>query len=409
MSRPSPFAEPRFTWLFASNTTFFLALGGQGVLRSWLVYELTGSELALGLISATVALPMLGIAPLGGAVADRVDRRRLVAGGQALIVFGELATLVLLVLGVIQFWHLLGLALAIGAAFAFISPARQALVADVVGRERLATAMATNMAAVNTTRVAGPAAAGLLIGIIGLERAYAINVALYFGALLMMAGVGAAPPAEARAASIPSDVADGLRYLTRNRLVFMLLLFGMVPTFLAMPFQSLLVVFAEDIWKVGPEGLGLLSASAGIGGVVGSAFVAWRAHSPRRLRLMMLSVFGFGAFLFLFSLSPWFLVGVGLVFLANVFASLHGTLNNTAIQILIPDKMRGRVSSFLMMSFSLPLLGTLPVSAVAEVIGAPRAVAIAAVLTVVISLIMYLRSADLRAMDDHIRDAMSER
>lgn len=402
------FAEPRFRWLFASNTTFFLAMGGQMVLRSWLVYQLTGRELALGLVSAMVGVPMMVVAPLGGAIADRLDRRALVAAGQLVVVGGEVLVLILLLGDRLLFWHLLVMAGLMGAAFPLIMPARQAIVADVVGRARITNAMALNMAAVNTTRVVGPAIAGLLIGVLGLKAAYAINVALYVVGLGCLAGVGAAPPGGgARDHSIAHGLREGVGYVLRNRLVLLLLLFGLVPMFLAMPFQSLLVVFADHIWHVGPQGLGMLSAAAGVGGVVGAVLVAWRAEGRGRLRTMMMSVIGFGVFLLAFALSPWYLLALPLVLLANVLANLYSALNNTAIQVLIPDRVRGRVSSFLMMSFSLPLLGTLPVSAVAEVYGAPTAVAAASVLAVLAALLFYALSPELRRMDRRLHEALA--
>ena len=106
--------------------------------------------------------------------------------------------------------------------------------------------------------------------------------------------------------------------------------------------------------------------------------------------------------------SAWFLLGLPLLFLANIFASVYSTLNNTAIQLVIPDHVRGRISSFLMMSFSLPLLGTLPVSALAEAYGAPVAVAGAAILAMVVAVIFYASSSALRNMDASVRKAMLE-
>lgn len=400
---------PQYRWLFASNTTFFLALGGQMVLRSWLVFQLTESELALGLVSALVAVPMLLVAPFGGAIADRLDRRTIVAAGQTIVVLGELTVFGLLVSEQLRYWHLLVMAGLMGAAFPFIMPARQAIIANVVGRARLTNAMALNMAAVNTTRVVGPAAAGFLIGAIGLERAYGINVALYALALTCMIGVRSAPAGgSARLTGMLENMRQGLGYVLQDRLVLVLLFFGLVPMFLVMPFQNLLVVFTEDVWHVGPEGLGIMSAAAGVGGLVGAILVAWRSDASSRLRPMIGAAFAFGAFLFLFALSPWYLVALPFVFLGNVFASLYSALNNTAIQILIPDEVRGRVSSFLMMSFSLPLLGTLPVSAVAEVTGAPLAVAGASVAAVLAALAFYGLSPNLRSMDERLHEAMLE-
>jgi MFS family permease len=398
---------PQFRWLFASNTTFFLAMGGQQVLRSWLVFQITGSELALGWVSALVALPMLFIAPIGGAMADRVDRRRVVAGGQLIVVLGELTILALLLTDRLQYWHLLVMAGIMGTSFPFIMPARQAIIADVVGRARMSNAMALNMAAVNTTRVVGPAVAGFAIGAIGVTRAYAVNVVLYIAALTCIAGLRSAKPALGqKRGTMRQSVNEGLRYILHDRLMLVLLFFGLVPMFLVMPFQNLLVVFTEQVWHVGPEILGLLSASAGAGGLVGAVLVAWRSESKGRLRSMMLAAFAFSFFLFLFALSPWYLLAMPLVFLANVFANYYSALNNIAIQMLVPDEVRGRVSSFLMMSFSLPLLGTLPVAAVAELVGAPAAVAGASVIAVLVALVFYVASPSLRGMDERLRRSM---
>ncbi len=402
----SSFAESQFRWLFASNTTFFLGLGGQQVLRAWLVFQLTGSAFALGLVSTAVALPMLLIAPIGGVIADRLDRRTLVACGQAVVVVSELTILVLLVANKIAFWHLLVSAGVLGSVFPFIMPARQAIVANAVGRSRLTNAMALNMAAVNTTRTLGPALAGLLIGTIGLNFAYGLNVAFFSIALAGMAGVKPAPPQNVVAGvSIFSNFREGVHFLGSDRLVLVLLFFGLVPMFLVMPFQNLLVLFAEDVWSVGAEGLGMLSATAGLGGLTGAILVAWRS-TAQRLRLMMLSVFGFGFFLVFFAFSPWYLLALPLVFAATLFATLYSTLNNAAIQVLIPDEIRGRVSSFLMMSFSLPLFGTLPVSMLASAAGAPIAIASASGLAVMVAIAFYLFSRPLRSMDRRLREAL---
>jgi hypothetical protein len=158
------------------------------------------------------------------------------------------------------------------------------------------------------------------------------------------------------------------------------------------------------VWKVGPEGLGILSACAGAGGLVGAVMVAWRRDN-RRLRAMMTSAVAFGGLLFAFAISPWYALALPLVFLANIFASYYGTANNTAIQMLVPDEVRGRVSSLLMMSFSLPLLGTLPLSAAARLWGAPAAVAGASTIAVLIAFGFYFMSPSLRSMDERLRRA----
>ncbi len=397
-----------FRWLYVSNATFFLGMQGQIIVRSWLVYSLTGSELALGVVSMMVALSMLCLGPVGGVAADRFERRGLIAAGQTTVVVVEAVVLVLLWSGALEYWHILVQVTVVGAVFPFVMPARNAIVADVVGRRRLTNAMALTMTAMNVTRVVGPAVGGLLIGVAGVQVAYSINVALFGLALACMAGVQQAPVAEQPGKSLLGNMAQGLGYVAQNRLVLVLLFFGLVPMFLVMPFQTLLVVFAEDVWAVGPGGLGALSGAAGVGGVAGAAFVAWRSHSTRRLRLMMYSVFAFGLLMMGFALSPWFWLGLPLVLAGSAFQSIYTTLNNTAIQVLIPDSVRGRVSGFLTMSFSLPMLGVVPISALAEVWGAPVAVGLSSLLAVLTAVVFYLASPNLRRMDLLIRRALRD-
>jgi hypothetical protein len=150
---------------------------------------------------------------------------------------------------------------------------------------------------------------------------------------------------------------------------------------------------------VGSNGLGILSAMVGLGGVAGSLFVAWHGAGDRRLGLQLTSMFGFGALLIAFCWIPQFPVALAVVFLATTLASVFGTLNSTAIQLLIPDGVRGRVSSFLMMSFSLPLLGVLPVSYVAREFGVREAVSGAALLATLLAGVFYLVSPTLRGAD----------
>ena len=384
-------------------------MSGQGIVRPWLAFQLTDSALALGVVSAAVALPMLFLAPFGGVLADRMERRRLIMTAQTLVITSEVITLVLLVTDQLQFWHLVMTAGMMGCAFPLIMPARQAIVVNIVGKRGLGAAVALNMAGVNVTRVVGPAVTGFLIPVIEVKGVYLMNLSLYMIALFVMTRVlRVPPPADAKSQSIANNLGEGFRYVWSNRLILILLVYGLVPMFLAMTFQALLVIFAEDVWQTGSSGLGILNAAAGIGAVAGSVYVASRGVGAGRLRLMMISVIAFGTLLAAFAGSPWFLPAVGLIFLANVFASIFGTLNNTAIQLLIPDSVRGRISSFLMMSFSLPLLGTLPVAAAAERLGAPMAVGIASILAVVAAVAFYLSSQKLRELDMRVQHAVSQ-
>ncbi len=400
---------PAFRRIFVSNMAFFLAMGGQSIVRPWLAFELTDSTFALSIVSAATAVPMLLLSPFGGVLADRVERRLVIILAQSLAVLAELVPLVLLYLDRLEFWHLVVTAALMGCVFPMIMPARSAIVVNMVGKKGLGSAMALNMTGVNVTRVVGPAMAGALIPLIDVERVYLGNLVLYVLALVALFRVERLPPPPGNHhESIGRNMLEGFQYLGKNRLVLILLIYGLVPQFLAMPFQTLLPAFGRDVWHMGPAGFGILSGASGIGAATGSLFVAARRPDAGRLSAMMFSVIAFGVLLAAFAASPWFWPAVGLVFLANVFASTFSTLNNVAIQLVIPDSIRGRISSFLMMSVSLPLLGTLPIGAVAERIGAPAAVTGASLLASVAAVLFYFGSRNLRELDAHVHRSSKE-
>ncbi len=404
----SPLRSSQFRWLFGSNMAFFFAMGSQGVVRAWLAFKLTESELALGAVMVAIAVPMFFIAPVGGVISDRMDRRNLIILGQSLVLLSELTIALLVFSDKLQFWHLLCGAVLMGCVFPFIMPARTAIVVNIVGKFGLGRAIGINMAGMNTTRIVGPATAGFLIDAIGVANTYIVGVILFGSGILCMLGVDNAPaPDKTQRVSVGRSIIGGFVYVQENRLVLVLLLFGLIPMFLAMPFQNLLVVFAEKIWDVGSKGLGMLSALGGAGGVVGSIWVASIGNTTRRLGWMMISMTLFGLFLLGFAFSPYFLLALVFVFLSSIFASIFNTLNNTAIQLIIPDHVRGRISSFLMMSFSLPMLGTFPVAALAELYGAPLAVGSASVMAMIIALLFYAFSSSLRKMNLNVERAMA--
>lgn len=400
---------PAFRRIFVSNMAFFLAMAGQGIVRPWLALELTDRPIALATVSAATAVPMLLLSPYGGVLADRMERRLVILLAQALAVVAELVPFFLLHFGLLEFWHLVVSAALMGCVFPMIMPARSAIVVNLVGKKGLGSAMALNMTGVNVTRVVGPAAAGALIPVLGVEGVYVANLALYLLALVAIFRVEKLPPpVAAHHESVTRNMLDGFKYLGTNRLVLILLIYGLVPQFLAMPFQTLLPVFSRDVWHMDEFGFGILSAASGIGAAAGSAFVAARQPDAGRLSTMMFCVIAFGVLLAAFAASPWFWPAVVLVFLANVFASTFSTLNNVAIQLVIPDAVRGRISSFLMMSVSLPLLGTLPVGAVAEKVGAPAAVTGASLLASLAAIGFYFGSRNLRELDARVHRSTRE-
>ncbi|MXY36694.1 MAG: MFS transporter [Dehalococcoidia bacterium] len=400
----------QFRWLYISNMAFMFAMMAMFLVRSVLAYDLTNNNaFALGIVNLVVGLPMVVVSPLGGAIADRIDRRRLVLLVQTAVLVDEALVFFLLMTDQLTFPYLLVLTCFLGVLFPFMMPARQAIVANVVGRGGLGNAMALQMGGMNVTRITGPVAAGALIPLVGMSSTYGVALVLYGVGLAAMLRVRPSFPDDMEdRGSVFGDIVDGFRYVWEHPPVRVLLAFGLVPTLLAMPFQVLLVVFAIDVWHEGEFGLGLLNAAAGVGGLLGAIWVAWGGESHKRLRLMMASIYAFGATLVLFCYSPIIWIALPLILLADVFVTIFMVLNNTAIQILIPDYVRGRVMSLLMMSFGLTPFAALPISWLAEEFEAPIVLALSTGLMMILAMLFFLFSPALRRIDTSTREAEIE-
>ena len=339
--------------------------------RTILAWELTGQATSLAYINLVVAVPLLFASLLGGAITDRVERRQLVIFGQCLILANELFILTLLMLDRLEFWHMLCTAFVAGCAFPFIMPARMAITASVVGPRRMQTAMAFSGAVMNLSRVAGPAVMGVVVAQFSVSAAYVLSSTLYLAAIFCMFGVKTSRSSSEKSGQhLLADIRSGFHYLFSNRPMMICLIFGLLPMFVAMPFQNILVMLAEQAWQMGESGVGTLMAIGGIGGVVGSIWIVRRGESNERLRLMVWATLAFGIFLGVFAQTPNFYMALVPLLLANTYASAAQTVNNAAIQILTDDEMRGRMSSLMMMSFGLTPIGVFPMAIAADSIGA---------------------------------------
>ena len=379
--------------------------------RTLLAWELTGEATSLAYINLVVAFPLIFASVLGGAITDRVERRQLVIFGQTLITANEVFILILLLLGKLEFWHMLCTAFVAGCAFPFIMPARMAITMKVVGSQRLQSAMGFQSGAMNLNRILGPAVMGLIVAKFSYEAAYYLSTALYSLAIFCMFGVGRSRSDESGAKKKPllEDIALGFSYIRANRPVLICLLFGLLPMFLAMPFQNILVMLAEQAWNVSESGVGTMMATGGAGGVVGALWVVKRGDDAGRVKMMLGSTIAFGVCLAIFVLTPVFTIALFPLLAANVFANASQTVNNAAIQLLVEDRMRGRMSSFMMLSFGLTPIGVFPMAVVADNFGAVSAILGASALLIAITIVFFLLSKTLRALDRSIEGVMLAR
>jgi len=386
-ARITTFASLRnrdYRWLWLSTIAFFGGIQMQVVARGWLVYELTNSPFALGMVSAAFGLPLLLFSLLGGTVADRVAKRNLIILSQVGNSAVTLVIAVLIATGNIEFWHLVGAAAATGIGFIFIAPGRMALISELVRPKQLLNAIALSSSGTNLTRIVAPALAGALLAVIGTDGVYYLVVAFYLVSVVCMSRIprGAAPAARP-GVSLWGGIAEGLRYLRHSPVMILLLMMAFIPIVFGMPYQNLMPVFAVDVLGVGETGLGLLMSMTGVGALVGSLGVASLGDFRRKGLLLIGVGLLFGAGLAIFGLSHIYTLSLLILVVVGLSNAAYMTLANTMVQSSAPLEVRGRVMAIFMVTFALMPLGTLPIGYVAEVVGPTYAITGGAVLVLV--------------------------
>ncbi len=360
-----------------------LSLGGswmQSTAQAWLVLELTGSALRLGIVTAVSALPTLLFALWAGDLADRHDKRRIIVAAQAVSLAAALTLAVLTGADAIRYGWLLVLVFVAGTASAFEIPTRQAFFAELVGARDLNNAIALNSAAFNATRIVGPALAGVLIATAGVAACFYVNAASYV-AVLVGLGMMRLPRfvSAPRRVSTLDGIREGLAYIRGDRLARTLvwLVAGLSVT--AMPYVMLLPVFARDVLRVGAPGLGTLLSATGAGALAaGIALAAWGAR-VRRGPLVLGASASFALLMLAFSLTRSFPLGLVLLAAGGFAMILNNATVNALLQARVPDRLRGRVMSvYVFMFVGMTPLGSLQAGALARFHGAPTALAVGA-------------------------------
>ncbi len=368
---------------------FIGTIGGwmQTTAQGWLVLELTDSPALLGLIGAVAMAPTLVLALVAGVLADRVDRLRLLVATQAAGGVLALSLAVLVTTGVVEFWHVVVIALLAGSASALGLPAFQAIVSTLVDRSVIGNAIALNSAQFNLARIVGPTAAGVVIAAGGLALAFWANAVALFVVCAVLLSVRVRSPADlVRAeASLWSNLVDGIGLIRRDRTVRLLVLLAAVPALFVLNYLVLMPVYARDVLGVGAGGLGLLTAAVGIGALAGALSVAMLRPAGGSVRLALSGLTAASVALVVFAISRS--LPLSLVALAVLGASqvAYYATTNTLLQVLVAPRLRGRVMSLYMLtSLGVIPFGNLIAGVVAERFGATTALVGGGVLTILV-------------------------
>jgi len=372
------FRHRNFRLFFAGQFVSLTGTWMQSVAVSWLVYRLTGSSLALGLVGFASHIPVFLFGLFGGCLADRGDKRRILIIAQTAAMLQALALAGLTLSGSGNVWVIGALAMVLGLVNAVDMPTRQSFVVEMVGREDLLNAIALNSSMFNSARIVGPALAGLLVAAIGEGWCFLVNGLSYLAVIAALAAMRL-PPSEQPCGdgALAGRVTEGLAYAWRDRRIRSML-GGLVATSLfGSSFMTLLPVMVDKVLGHDAKGLGFLMAATGLGSVVAALVLALRRESRGLEPWRIVAGLGFGATLVVFALSRDFWMSLVLAPLLGFCLIFFFAASNTLLQLRSPNAMRGRIMAL----YAVTLVGMAPFGALlagtaASVIDAPTTLAL---------------------------------
>jgi len=349
----------------------------QSVAQSWLVLELTNSPFKLGLIGTLQFGPMLGFSFLAGAIADRLPKRRLIIATQTALMLQAFALALLARSGHVQFWHVAVLAVCYGLANTLDMPTRQSFIVEMVGKDDLASAIALNSAMFNGARMIGPAVAGLLVDRFGVAPAFGLNGLSFVAVILALAAMRTEGlPREREGTTVRQDIAAGVRYAVGTPLVALILSLLLVVSLFVINHNVLVPLLARNVLHEGAHGFGLLMAALGIGAVVGALALAMLGQSRPPLPLVIIAAAMASALTLGLAVIRHFPSAVVLLALTGLSQIVFMASCNTTLQMVVPDRLRGRIMSLYAFVFvGVTPIGSFFVGSVAEWLGTPIAYA----------------------------------
>ncbi len=406
------FTYPDFRNLWFGACTSSIGTWMQSVAQSWLVLTLTGSAFFLGLDAFLGQLPIMLFTLVGGVVADRRDRRRVLLASQYIQMTSAFTLAVLVFLHVVRpvpgaaghavsvtVWYVLALSFVNGCAQAFGGPAYQSLVPSLVEKKDLPNAIALNSIQFNLARIIGPLLAGLAYATLGTVFCFAMNGLSFVAVIvsLLLLHVPARTPLPPQ--PMLEQLRGGLSYVRHQGPLLGLTVVAFLTTFLGMPLMTLLPVIVQKVYHLGVEQYTWMMAFQAGGAVVGALMVAWVGRFRRMGSVALVVQVGLGAAIVLFAWSRTPALSYALLFLAGLGQIVVFSLANSIVQLIVPNEMRGRVMSIYMVSFrgGMPL-GSLAAGALANIYSAPAVLAVNGVLLMVVGVFVLATYKKLRAI-----------
>jgi MFS family permease len=368
---------------FAGQLISLIGTWMDQVAEAWLVYRLTGSALLLGTVAFSAQIPVFLLAPIGGALADRFDRRKILICTQSSMMLLTFMLAWLTLSHRVHIWHVVTLAALTGVVNAIDLPARQAFVVDMVSRADLVNAIALNSSMFNGARVVGPALAGIVVAAIGEGWCFFANGVSFLAVIAGLAMMTIDRPRLAIEGSPLENIIEGFKFVGQSGPVRALMMLLGLLSFTAMPYAVLMPLFADKILHGGPQALGLLMGCSGVGALCGALTLAMRKNLKGLSLWVAVSCAGFGVVLLMFSFSRILWLSAALLVPVGFCMMIQMASSNTLIQSMVPDRLRGRVMAVYAMTFmGMAPLGALLAGSVAHKLGAPMTVGIGGVMAI---------------------------
>lgn len=409
-------------WFFGQSISL-IGVWMQNMAEQVLVYRLTGSAEALGILNFMSLIPFIPLALIGGSITDRFSKKKIIITTQILLMLQAFMLSFLVLSGMIQVWHVYLLALVLGMVNAVDVPARQAFTVEMVeGKEDLTNAIGLNSAMFNGARAIGPAMAGLAVAVTGEGMAFLINGLSFVAVLASLFAMRNLPKVGStriEQKDMVKHIQEGLRFIGSRRELFFLVSLVAVSAFLSMPYNTLMPVFAtkvlgasaqpvvQFICKTGPFPLhcqtpqalplGALMTVIGIGALIGALVVASLPDSAHRGKLLTIGNLAFPALLLFFSVSRSFLVSILILLLVGISFVWQNALANTLLQLVTPDELRGRVMSVYSLAFQTSVkIGGLQAGFMADWVSAPFSVGLGALISLFYGIYVAFRVPEVR-------------
>jgi len=370
------FEAPGYRWLWVYSLFSAVAFTVELLSQGWLVLQLTNSPFWVGLAAGVRGASQALFSILGGSIVDRLDRRKILLTTQITAALGALAIAFLLLSHTARLWHVLVYLVLVGLVTAVGRPSASGLIYDVVGPHRLLNASAFQFMAGSLVRIVGAVVGGFIIDRLGVGENYLLIFTAYCGStgalLLVMSPATATKATE----SFIQSVSGGLHYALHTLQIRRLLILSLIVEAFGFAYLTMMPVMARDVLKVGGIGLGYLTAMVGVGQLMAMLVVASRGDLRDKGTLLVAAALGFGVFVALFGLSPWFPISLVTVTIAGAMGTTYDTTMSTVLMTAASDDVRGRVLGLYFSTMGVSSFGWLAIGGLATVLGMPIALAI---------------------------------